>query len=95
MTGLSANRLVMTSKGTQTRYKKADLEYDKQKQFITLPDMTKKETTQRENNNRYGSKKHNHSRKMSGDVSINLNKTHSPYGPLPSKGIWRIYKEYT
>ena len=39
--------LVMTSKGTQTRYKKADLEYDKQKQFITLPDMTKKETTKR------------------------------------------------
>ena len=21
-------------------------------------------------------------------------KTHSPYGPLPSKGIWRIYREY-
>ena len=39
--------LVMTSKGTQTRYKKADLEYDKQKQFITLPDMTKKEATKR------------------------------------------------
>ena len=39
--------LVMTSKGTQTRYKKADLEYDKQKQFITVPDMTKKETTKR------------------------------------------------
>ena len=39
--------LVMTSKGTQTRYKKADLEYDKQKQFIILPDMTKKETTKR------------------------------------------------
>ena len=39
--------LVMTSKGTQTRYKKADLEYDKQKQFIITPDMTKKETTKR------------------------------------------------
>ena len=24
-----------------------------------------------------------------------LHKTHSPYGPLPSKGIWRIYREYT
>ena len=39
--------LVMTSKGTQTRYKKADLEYDKQKPFITLLDMNKKETTKR------------------------------------------------
>ena len=39
--------LVMTSKGTETRYKKADLEYDKQKRFITLPDMTKKEATKR------------------------------------------------
>ena len=35
--------LVMTNKGTQTRYKKADLEYDKSKQFITIQDMSESE----------------------------------------------------
>ena len=39
--------LVVTNEGTQTRYKKTDLEDDKQKQFITLSEMTKKETTKR------------------------------------------------
>ena len=43
----SLTALVMTNKGTQTRYKKADLEYDKRKQFITLQDTIQTETTKR------------------------------------------------
>ena len=39
--------LVMTPKGTQTRYKQADLEYYKRKQFITLQDTNKTKTTKR------------------------------------------------
>ena len=37
--------LVMTNKGTQTRYKKADLEYDKSKQFITIQDTNQMKAT--------------------------------------------------
>ena len=37
--------LVMTNKGTQTRYKKADLEYDKSKQFITIQDTNQTKAT--------------------------------------------------
>jgi hypothetical protein len=37
--------LVMTNKGMQTRYKKADLEYDKSKQFITIQDTNQMKAT--------------------------------------------------
>ena len=63
---------IMTNKGDQTKYEAADLEYDKQKNFVTINDTIKRETEKRTHQQKKSFPGKTNSQKMSGDANGNL-----------------------